>query len=114
MSQELFLQKHTNNTFFGFLVNSSKVWDCFQRSSNPRDAVINYYKQLSPMSNGEGTFIVMDVDHWKVIAKVLKANLYVNYPHVSRILPSIPPSQVPPQVSQFENFEQLCLDACYE
>lgn len=92
MSQQLFLQKNTKNTHYAFLINSIEAWDRFQRSANPRQAVIDYYKELLPLSDSNGKPLSYSVDQWKVIAKTLKCDLYVNYPHISRLLPSVPPS----------------------
>lgn len=97
MSQQLFLQKDINNTHFAFLINSTEAWDRFQRSSNPRKAVIDYYQELLPLSGSKGNPLSYSVEQWKVIAKTLKCDIYINYPHISRLLPS-----VPPKVKSFE------------
>jgi len=85
-------QKYTSNTFYGFLVNSSKAWEWFQLCENPREAVINYYRQLTLVSDEQGYALVLDVEKWKAIAKLLNATLYVYYPHVSLLLPTLLPN----------------------
>ena len=90
MSQQLILQKHINDSYFGFLIDLNAVWESFQKSDNPRKAVIDYYQQLTPMSDSEGNTLLLDVSEWKGIAKELNTILCLHYPHLSRVLPSIP------------------------
>ena len=94
MTYELFLQKNTAGEFHGFLINIGEVWDCYQRSPNPREAIVEYYKKLLPLTDGQGLVLTLDITRWKEVAKILSATLYLNHPHISRVLPSVPSTPV--------------------